>query len=404
MSFFRKNPDFLLIWAGQVLSQSGGRMYQMSMIWWLLARHPEGAGKLIGFFMVLTAVPSLALVKIIGRTVDRVSSRRILVAADLLAVLVVGGVGLLVHFDALTLPVALAAGLVAATLQGFLDPTLNKAVPEVVDKPSVERAVSLLTTTQSLANFAGAVAGAMLIDKVGIGGTAKLAALGYLISATCSWLARYHYAIAPVEEAGAPVSGWQLMSEMPFLKKVLIGFGLINFFSTPTLVVLPIYIKKTLGASASTLGSLEACLWVGLFGGALFAGKINFIESRIRLGALCLFTLGVGLAIPAFLPDTRVYGAALFIAGAALGVNNVKFIAFFQEVVAPEWKGRFFALLQATVSFTFPIAYFLFGALTDYVSPPTVCLIQGVGVCTLALYFLSLASEEPAPVKVAPCL
>jgi hypothetical protein len=123
------------------------------------------------------------------------------------------------------------------------------------------------------------------------------------------------------------------------------------------------------------------------------------------LGALCLFTLGVGLAIPAFVTNVGVYGAALFIAGAALGVNNVKFIAFFQEVVAPEWKGRFFALLQATISFTFPIAYFLFGALTDYVSPPVVCLIQGIGVCTLALYFLTLASEEPAPaVKEAPCL
>lgn len=403
MSFFRRNPDFLLIWAGQVLSQSGGRMYQMAMIWWLLASQSTGTGKLIGLFMVLAAIPSLLLVKRIGHTVDRLPSRRILVTADLLAALVVGGVGVLVWLHWLTLPVAFAAGFVAACLQAFLDPTLNKAVPEVVEKDYVEKAVSLLTTTQSLANFAGAVAGAMLIDKVGIGGTAKLAAVGYLVSASCSALARYRYAIAPAAGEAQGASGWELLSGMPFLKKVLLGFGFINFFSTPTLVVLPIYTKKTLGASASTLGSLEACLWVGLFGGALLAGQINFFSSRIRLGALCLFTLGLGLAVPALVADTRVYGAALFIAGAALGVNNVKFVAFFQEVVPAEWKGRFFALLQATISFTFPIAYFLFGALTDYVSPPTVCLIQGIGVCTLALYFFTLSSEETS-LKEAPCL
>ena len=59
MEFFRRNPDFLLIWAGQVLSQSGGRMYQMAMIWWLLAGKSDASGTLVGTFMVMTALPSL---------------------------------------------------------------------------------------------------------------------------------------------------------------------------------------------------------------------------------------------------------------------------------------------------------------------------------------------------------
>lgn len=403
MGFFRRNPDFLLIWLGQVLSQSGGRMFQMAMIWWILTGRESGSGKLVGTFMVLAALPSLLLVKKIGRTVDKLPSRRILVTADLGASVLVGSVGMLVWLGYLTLPVAFAAGFFAAALQAFLDPTLNKAVQEVVEEEHIERAVSLLTTTQSLANFTGAVAGALLIDRVGVGGTAKLAAFGYLISATASGLARFRNAIAPAGET-QETSGWALLSEMPLVKRVLLGFGFINFFSTPTLVVLPIYTRRTLGASVSVLGSLEACLWVGLLGGALIAGKVNWFESRIRLGALCLFVLGLGLAVPGVVTDISLYGGALFAAGVALGVNNVKFIAFFQEVVRPEWKGRFFALLQASISFTFPIAYFLFGALTDYVSPPQVCLIQGIGVCALAVYFWTLSSAEEAKPKEVPCL
>ena len=68
-------------------------------------------------------------------------------------------------------------------------------------------------------------------------------------------------------------------------------------------------------------------------------------------------------------------------------------------MVAPEIKGRFFALMQALIGFTFPIAYFAFGALTDYIPPPKVCLLQGAGVVVLSLYFLRLAKEE-----VVPCL
>jgi hypothetical protein len=185
------------------------------------------------------------------------------------------------------------------------------------------------------------------------------------------------------------------MEAYPFLKRVLLGFGLINFFSVPTLVVLPVYTRRTLGAQASTLGTLEACLWVGLLSGT-FLARFFSSNSRVKLGATCLTVFGLFLAVPGIVVDVKVYCVSLFVAGAALGVNNVKFMSLFQEVVAPEIKGRFFALMQALIGFTFPIAYFLFGILTDYFTPPKVCLVQGVGVVLLALYFFRLAWEETA--------
>ena len=108
------------------------------------------------------------------------------------------------------------------------------------------------------------------------------------------------------------------------------------------------------------------------------------------------FVMGLCLAIPGFVTSIPAYLAALFTAGLALGVSNVKFMSLFQEVVAPEIKGRFFALMQALIGFSFPIAYFFFGfwLLTDYMPPPYVCLLQGLGVGLLALFFLRLAKAE----------
>lgn len=397
--FTTRNRDFVLLWIGQIFSQSGGRMYQIAMIWWILSTGLEGTGKLVGLFMVMAALPPILFVKRIGKTIDTGASKRILVSCDLMACVVITAVAGLLKAGLLSLPVAYLAGFASAFLQAFIDPTLNKSVAEVVEKEDVEKAVSLLASTQSLANFAGAVLGALLIEKLGIAGTAALSACGYLISSTATFLARFRHAAAPAAEAGAAeagpvVSGWVILDDYPLLKRILIGFGLINFFSTPTLVVLPIYVKRTLAASADTLGSLEASLWIGLIGGTFAATLFSRVKSRIKLGAACLVVMGAGLSIPGLVTSVPAYAAALFIAGAALGVNNVKFIALFQEVVEPSLKGRFFALMSAVIGFSFPIAYFLFGVLTDYMSPPDVCLLQGAGVIATALFFVTLAKGE----------
>jgi MFS family permease len=384
----RRNPEFLKLWAGQILSQSCGRMYQIAMVWWVLSLY--ASGKLVGLFMVLAALPSLVLVKKVGHIVDTSASRKVLVWADFLAATVLMLAALLLHGD--RLPLVFVFGFVSATLQAFIDPTLNKAVAEVVREEDVESASGLLSSTQSIASFTGAMFGAMLIDHLGVQGTILLGSSGYLVSSALSALTRFR----PAGAHGTVVSGagLSLLDAYPLVKRILIGFAFVNFFATPTLVVLPLYVKTVLGATASTLGMLEGGLWLGLILGAFFAPYISWIKNRLRLAGVCLFLFGSFLAVPGLVTQTAVYLGALFLAGFFLGVLNAKFMAYFQEVVAPEIKGRFFALLQAVIGSTFPIAYFLFGCLTDWLSAPTVCVIQGVGVVALSFYFMQLGGAD----------
>src|SRR5688572_23265725 len=96
-NFLLRNPSFLLVWLGQICSQSGGRMYQMAMIWWILTTGTEGTGKLVGLFMVMAALPSILFVKVIGRRIDRSSSQRLLVGCDAVAAATVGLVAYSLH-------------------------------------------------------------------------------------------------------------------------------------------------------------------------------------------------------------------------------------------------------------------------------------------------------------------
>lgn len=398
-----RNPRFLLLWLGQFLSQAGVRLGQIALLWWIMTSEIQGSGKEVGLFMVLAALPPLLLAGAVGRLVDRRPLQGLLAGSALACALASCVAAALLYGSRLDFWGACAANLLLSALQALADPALNKAAAELVEGPDIEGAVALQASTQSLAYFGGAVAGAGLIDVAGVAGALAVQAGGYLAAAGL-YAAIGRWSGLAVAAAKAPtadgavgkdaVSGWTVLAGMPLMRKVLIAFGVVNFFVTPTLVILPLYAAHTLKAGASVLAVLEAGLWSGLLAGAVASRWVGAAKGTIRLGAACLAAQAVAFLAAGIVVRGWVYFAALAIVGLALGVNNVKFIALFQRSVAPEVKGRFFAILQAVTSFTFPAAFLVFGLLADLLSPPAVCLVQGAGVAVLCVYFLGLARQE----------
>jgi hypothetical protein len=89
------------------------------------------------------------------------------------------------------------------------------------------------------------------------------------------------------------------------------------------------------------------------------------------------------------------------LAGASLGITNVKFVTLFQRVVPGPVKGRFFATMQAIIGFSFPVAYMVFGYLGDLMSPSRVCLVQATGILLVAMWFYHLSGEEATLIRYA---
>ncbi|HNX74276.1 MAG TPA: MFS transporter [Candidatus Rifleibacterium sp.] len=418
--FFFRYRQFFKLWLGQVTSQAGNKIYQIAIVWWILNTYPEHGGFALGAFMVAGALPSLLFCNFIGRVVDRMPAKKMLVGCDLITTCLLTFIGYSLFNNLLDLKQAFLLSFLLATAEGFFNPAVTKCLPSLVDEESLEQAVAYQTSTQYLASFGGSVVGAMLIGWLGIPLLISLTALNYFISAmielTIQFPEEVHSSEARAESVAAPdmpdASGtpgpveappgqlsnanqgnidWQ---RFPLLKSLLVGFGLVNFFATPVLVVIPLYVKNVLHAEASTLGMLEASLWVGILLGTFAASLIKTGHRAIKLGAISMLVYGICMFIPGFFIDAWAFGSALFMAGMSLGINNVKFITLFQKVVDDEIKGRFFAAMQAIIGFSFPIAYLVFGYLGDLLSPDKVCIIQGIGILGVALWFYQLSHRE----------
>ncbi|MFI6097097.1 MFS transporter [Lentzea sp. NPDC051213] len=383
--------DFRLVWLGQVLSQGGTRLYQIALLWWLLEQMPPSSrGLAAGAFLVVGVLPSLTLVGYIGRVISRVPSRTVMLRAEAVAFLAASSLLLLGNPPVWSVYVV---GLVLATCQAFFDPTLMKALPELVPAADVPRAVGYGSSTQPVANFAGAAFGAVLLASVGFQGAIAVNAATYLISVACLLLARF----APAPGAASGERGtWAFLGTLPGVKPVLLVFAGVNFFSTPTVLVLPLYTKSVLGAGAGALALLESAVWLGLIAGALLAPRIPVRGSVTSFGAVCVALFGVFLAVPGVVVSLPIYVVALALSGFCLGVCNVKFMTLFQQIVPAASKGRFFAALTAVLSFTYPVAFLSFGVFGDLLGAQVLVVAQGVGL--LALGAVLARVREPVPV------
>jgi len=341
-----------------------------------------------------------------------------LVSCDLTSAALMGYVAWCLSNGTLTLGAAYLFGFLIAVAEGFFNPAITKCLPSLVSAEDLEQAVAYQASSQYLASFGGSVLGAMLIAWLGIPLLVLLNAITYVFSALIEMTLVFPESSAAAETAvdNAPSDAaagrnssdtvavaddkavWQ---KFPLLKQLLAGFGLVNFFATPTLVIVPLYVQKSLHGSASLMGLLEASLWVGILLGTFSAALIRSQGRTIRLGAFSMLIYGGSMILPGLLINQWGFGLALILAGASLGITNVKFVTLFQKVVPEQVKGRFFAAMQAIIGFSFPVAYLVFGYLGDLMTPDRLCLVQSVGIIAVAIWFYHLAAGEATLVAYA---
>lgn len=390
-----ENRDFGRLWFGQVLSQSGTRMYQLAITWWIVSSGRVNAGTIAGIFLLIGAVPPVLFVRRIGKLVDSFRTKPLMLVADGLNSLVVAGTALALFFwPSMPLPVLYAAGFAIATLQAITDPGFGKSVSQLVAPERVGEATAFQTSALSLGFFFGAGVGGMLIPLLGVAGVIAVNAVTYLVSFVCIASARFRFeptvpAANPAKAKEATLSAWRILEGYPLFKKLLVGMGIINFFTVPTFIILPLYVSRVLQASPATLGWIESGIWLGILAGTFLASRIRLSENPETLGALCCLVLAMGLLAPGLVVHSGFFFTMTLLQGTAFAFIPVRFIGLFQEGIPLEAKGRCFALMSAMFAATPPLSQLTAGFLADRLPITSLCLLQGAGALLVSLFFLT---------------
>ncbi|MFA7766766.1 MFS transporter [Streptomyces sp. NRRL S-448] len=403
-----RNRAFGAVWLGQVLAQAAVRMFQVGVSWWIVAYAvPEARGLASGLFMAVCTLPAVALAPVVAGAVARFAHRSVLRTSAAVAGAASAALALWAYGGGLPLTTVYAAGLALATCQAFFDPCLTTSVPELVDDADIETATGFELSTQSLAGLAGALLGALTVDRAGVAGLAAGCAAAYLGAAVLVASARFRTVAADDANGanGAAVPPRRrplrrILAELPSVRRILICFTAANLFTAAVFVVIPLYTRSVLFGGGGTVALLEASLGTGALVGAFTGTRVP--GRPTVAGAWCLGLMALALALPGLFSQRPVVAGCLAVAGWCAGAVSVRFVALFQRMVPTADKPGFFAVMQAVLGASLPVASLVFGSAGDFLSPQTLCLVQGVGLLPAACALALLGSRTPDPAVAEP--
>ncbi|MER6448980.1 MFS transporter [Streptomyces venezuelae] len=401
-----RNRAFGAVWVGQVLTQASVRMFQVGVSWWIVAYAVPGArGLASGLFMAVCTLPAVALAPVVARAVARFAHRSVLRTAAAAAGAASATLALWAYGGGLPLTSVYAAGLALATCQAFFDPCLTTSVPELVDDADIETATGFELSTQSLAGLAGALLGALTVDRAGLAGLSAGCAAAYLGAAVLVASARFRTVVAADGADGAAAPPRQrplrrILAELPAVRRILVCFTAANLFTAAVFVVIPLYTRSVLNGGGATVALLEASLGTGALVGAFTGTRVP--GRPTVAGAWCLGLMALALALPGLFAQRPVVAGCLAVAGWCAGAVSVRFVALFQRMVPTADKPGFFAVMQAVLGASLPVASLVFGSAGDVLSPQTLCLVQGIGLLPAACALALLGSRTPGPAMTEP--
>lgn len=304
----RAEPQFRLLFAGQVMSIVGDRVMLVALPFAVL--EAGGSVSTVGLVVGAQLVPFLIFALVGGVLSDRADRRRVLIASDLARFVVqaVGGL-LLVTGTANPLMLGVLAALFGSA-DAFFQPAFTGLLPQTVSHPGqLQPANALRGLSFSIAAIAGPAIGGLLIAVSGAGTAMLFDAGTFAVSVAFLLRLRPRSATHAAEEAPPPFlramrEGWTVIRTRPWL---LAGLGAMCSYHA---IVLPAVFVLGPIAVADGHGGPEAwAVMVVAFGAGSVLGDVLLLRWRPPRALL----VG-GLALVVASTQAAVYGSGLALA------------------------------------------------------------------------------------------
>ena len=337
-----RNPSFGLLWAGQLLSDTGSWLLVVAVPVYVL--HLTGSARDAGLAFVAEVVPILLLGPAAGVLADRWRSRTTMIVSDLVRA---GCVAALITVSRSgQLPILFGAVFAENAAGSFFRPAHNTAVPALVGRGGdLSTANAWYATSSGVVRLVGGPVGGVLYLVAGFGPVAAIDAATYLVSAALvAAMPALRRAASDGSEPGdaepgdaepgdaepgppEPAAGIRrfaaelhtglaaLLAD-PVLR-VLVGISMLFLLGNGALTALLVpYVVTVLRARSAVVGVLFCALGAGyLLSG--YAGRTVCASPRLRAAVLALVA-GVATAFCGFFDWHELAPGLVFIALAGL--------------------------------------------------------------------------------------
>jgi MFS family permease len=400
----RRHRNYRLFFAGQVVSVAGTWMQNIALAW--LVIELSGSPLAVGALAFCRFVPFLLLGLAAGVVVDRLDTRRLLIATQGAAMVVSVALAVVTLAGWATLPVVYALAALGGLVLVFDAPGRQTLTFQMVGQSELQNAVALNSGLFNASRVVGPALAGFLIAAVGTGLCFVVNAVSFLAVLVALYVIREEE-LFPVEKrpdtrivAGIR-EGLAWAVHTPLARIVLGVVTVVSVVGFNFHVLVPLLASQTLHVGAGTFGVLSAAFGLGALVGALATATLREASTRVFVGGAVGFSIAM-LAL-ALVHTVDVALVLLVLLGMCFSLFTSSANALVQLASPPHLRGRVMSLYLFAFAGLAPIGGLVAGWLAEQGGTPLafgVAGAAGLGAIAWAAYELSGERLRPARVEL----
>ncbi|CAK7288305.1 MFS transporter [Streptomyces sp. RM1] len=307
-----------------------------------------------------------------GVIVQHFPLQRLQVGMDLARAALIASVPVAAWLHLLTLVQLVLVGLFISLANILFDVANTSFLPSIVPKEKLTARNSLISGTLATTQLAGPSLGGLLVQILGAATSLVTDAVSYLLSASLLWRiprdgsrrpARSHEPFAQQIKAGL-----RFVVRHPVIRPCVMASTALNLSSGAVLALAPVFLVRTAGLPAGTVGLVLASDGVGALMGASLTTRLaaRIGTARTALAAttagavitLCMPLAHSGWAAPCFAVGQGGFAAGITVFSVITGTHR-------QSVTPPDLLARVVASVRFFTWGAIPIGALLGGSVAD---------------------------------------
>jgi MFS family permease len=358
-------------------------MQRLALGWWVY-EHTHSA-LILGIVGGAGQLPAVLLAPLAGALVDRWDRQRLLVVAQLCAMLQAFGLAWLVLAEITTLWPLLLCSVLLGMVNAVDIPARQALVVDLVDHPEdLGNALAINAAMTNGARLLGPALAGVVIVRLGEGICFLLNGLSYL--AVLMALGAMHLPPRPTAPPRIPLlaqahAGVRYAWGYAPVRAILLLLSVANLLGMPYQVLLPVFATDILHGNAYTLGRLTAASGVGAILGALYLASRDNARGLSRLLVLSTVLFSLGLVGLSYVRHEGAAWLALVATSGGMMVLSTASNTVLQMIVDEDKRGRILSLYTMVFLGTAPLGSLMAGAVATGLT--TLQMVRIGGLCCL---------------------
>ncbi len=390
----RRHHNYRLFFAGQIVSVAGSWMQNVALAWLVLDL--SGSPLAVGTLVFCRFLPFTVLGLPAGFVVDRLDTRRVVMATQAAAMAVSVVLAVVTLTGAVSLPLVYALAALGGVILVFDAPGRQALTFELVGRRELPNAVALNSGLFNASRVIGPAIAGVMIAAVGTGLCFVVNAFSFLAVLAALAVMR-ESELVPVERAsahgvvGGAGEALRYVRRDRELRAVLGVVAVISLVGFNFHVLVPL-LAANLELDSTAFGLLSAAFGAGALAGALAVATMRGASRRAFVGG----TIGFSLLLLALAPvDSPAVAAALLAAiGVCFTLLTANANALVQLRAPDQLRGRLVSLYLLAFAGLAPFGGLLAGWLAQVGG--TGLSLTVAGLAGLAVIALTARTWRPA--------